>query len=319
MLRNVSNAQVESCRMSGSNFGMVLYNVTASRVILNNVSDNPGGGGIQLITVRNSTVADNLISRNDDLGGNFNNLELLSSHWNLVTNNRILESGCDGIYTCLSTNNMIARNLVRNVTSDSLIWIAHGSEKNIIENNTLENSTCALGCWALAIYGSPTPGEKVRWNVVRNNTVRTSYYGIDLHNADYNDVESNNFTGNVYGVAITRFSSYNNITRNRIEGGGSGAAIGEINPAVGNTFTHNYVAANNLIGVRLEAVASGTQVHHNTFVGNNGTGGQATDNGAGNFWNTSSLRAAAAEGNRWSDYSPTCQDTSPADGICDIP
>jgi parallel beta-helix repeat protein len=146
---------------------------------------------------------------------------------------------------------------------------------------------------------------------LHSNTCQLNQVGIKVTEGGGYVVEGNSLSENAqYGMHLDSSNcriAYNTITDNMVYGihvwGG-----------YGNEVVNNLIAHNSNYGIFVNAYASENCICNNTFVGNNGSGIQAYDDGSNNRWNISGT--PHGYGNYWSDW--TSPDSEP-DGIVDYP
>jgi len=160
---------------------------------------------------------------------------------------------------------------------------------------------------------------KSSFNIITGN----SFWVIFLDNANSNTV-SNNTCGEIKLGFANQTSSYNVISRNKIEAGTRGLYGIEIRSGSNNVFYDNnisnclgpiYTGGYKGYGVaftgELGEIAQNNTFYHNNFVNNNKhVDIYKADSVIGNFWDN------GEEGNYWDDYNGT---DSNRDGIGDTP
>ncbi len=193
----------------------------------------------------------------------------------------------------------------------------------VINNNSIMNNTNG------GILLKETEGGAIEDNIFSGNT-----FGLSLWNASYNQLMRNRADHNYYGILVTSWSSYNNITDNLVTdnsrseimaGFGIGLSLQEnssYNILMRNTARGNYNGLEVSKGCQFNAVyynnASGNkhgirmnENRNNLIFGNNFYNNDinAYENTSLNIWNTTT-------GNYYSDYRGKDEN---GDGIGDQP
>lgn len=281
------------------------------------------------IRSNNCTISDNII-----LNNGCNGITIWSSRDNTVFNNIVSSNMFYGILLRYSSNNNTISN--NNVSSNKYCGIyLHYSV-----NNTIVENRVTLGDYdGIDVFFSNN-------NIIANNIVsETGYNGIEIQNSDNNTISlntvsysakkgiwfeassSNHISGNninsnnLSGLWFEDYCQNNTIINNNIVNHGNWGGI-----RAWNDFSYNLISNNNISinswGLHLNS--SGTnpcinnQIYHNNFIDN---ANQAYDDGTNNLWDN----GYPSGGNYWSDYtgvdfnSTPTQDVPPPDGIGDTP
>jgi len=201
----------------------------------------------------------------------------------------------------------------------------------IIRNCKIHDSFYMKGCVELF------KTDHVR---LEKNSIQNGYYGAFLWYSmrttfTLSDI-SNNICGINFSYSFTNTITHNNITYN----GQNGVDLftASTNVFVGNSISYNFhglsiinstaasITYNNFTynshyGVIIFSSSKKNTIILNNFISNNGGGTQAYDDTPSGFnqnrWNTQGTPPPPNHGNHWSDW--TSPDTSPKDGIVDMP
>ncbi len=199
------------------------------------------------------------------------------------------------------------------------------------QHNLLVNNSCILNDYGIKLYESNDNSIKnnicdsnnfdgifLNWNCEDNQIYNNDCYfnehnGIMLHNSNSNIIHNNSCSFNSEdGVSINYHSNANIIKNNScIKNGYIGIVVGGSDY---NKISFNTLINNTNWGVylgRYQGLDSvNNEVHHNNFIDNNWSRGQAYDYGINNKWNTTT------QGNYWSDLLEPDEDS---DGVVDKP
>ena len=145
----------------------------------------------------------------------------------------------------------------------------------------------------------------INYNVKGGVSIQGSSRDGVVGEIDCNDILMNN----AFGIKISSLAAMGLFIRNYnfIEEHSIGILI-ENQPNLPSRIIRNYIKDSLIVGILLNvtsSLAGNQQVEYNDFVNNTL---QAYDSALNTF-----------QYNYWNDYSPTCVDTNPADGWCDIP
>ena len=236
--------------------------------------------GIELGEVNNVSVRNNIVTNNDRFGikvWRSNDCEIKG---NTVDGTRAIEGFAAGIFLEESqgidiNGNTVTENAARGI-------LLQRSHNNVVGGNTVSGTTLPDG----ETWGGH--GIELPWsnsNHVHSNTVvDNDGIGIVMNGASYNIVENNTVIGNglaggqgSWGInihsfwedGVLRLAQGNQVLRNTIsDTAGGGLVIGSAidNIVEENTITNNEVGI--VIGVSVDAPASGNIVRSNTIDGN---------------------------------------------------
>jgi parallel beta-helix repeat protein len=214
----------------------------------------------------------------------FNSGINITSDWNIIKNNNIIENRGVGIRLYYSNYNIIENNTFKD-NAYQHIHLANECNNNTINNNTLtasENRPIICdGIWLSNSYN----------NLILNNEITrlNLNVGISLYKkSSYNVIKKNIIHNNPTDedaniIQITQFSNFNLIIENQIK-------------------------SNKGDGIQMSSGAQGNIIYHNNFINNtlNACGGRD------NIWDN----GYPAGGNYWDDYNGIDSD---GDGIGDTP
>ncbi len=210
--------------------GITFNNVSNSRLINNNCSNNDYGIYLDTECINNS-ISGNTANNNEDYG-----IYLYGfCNYNTISNNIANENGYAGLsleYECYY--NTISGNAVNSSTSQG-IYFYDDCSYNTISNNF--------------VNGSGEEGISLHWyssnNTIVDNTANyNEQIGIELYDYCENNTVSNNvvsFNG-LNGIGIYDFSNYNTLTENLLFNNTYGVYIdnGDNNSIYENFFSKNF-------------------------------------------------------------------------------
>ena len=223
---------------------------------------------------------------------------------------------------------------------------------SILKSKDILVSGCTMtNCKKYGLYVESSSGVSLNNNSIVNNTnggillkasedctafdnaLTKNTFGLALWNASFNQVRRNRVDHNYYGILITAWSNYNNITDNQAKdnknsdiatGFGIGISLQEnssYNMLLRNTATGNFNGLEVSKGCQFNAVYDNNasenkhgirlnENRNNLIIGNNFVRNEinAYENASQNTWNNTSI------GNYYSDYSGKDRD---GDGIGD--
>ena len=243
-----------NCNISGNNIadnynGVYLYGSSDNIVSRNNVTGNDYDG----ISLQHSSKND--ISGNN-MADNYNGVYFYESSDNTISRNNITENKLNGVYLSASSGNIVSRNNIIRNTYDG-ICIQYSSKNGISKNDMANNLN------GVYFYESSD-------NTISQNNMANSVNGVYLYGSSDNIVSRNNITGNTYdGIYFFRYSDCNMIFENNI--------------------------ANNLNGIYPYRSSHNT-IFHNNFINN--TNQVLLRPGDANAWDD----GVPSGGNYWSNY-----------------
>lgn len=309
------------------------YNEFISNKVLNNKN------GIFLnITVAgdNSNQRYNLI-KNNTISGNGNGIYLYSSPYdysfkeynkiysNYIKNNNIgINLYSNSNYHSFIQNNDIYSNIITN-NVDGILFYARAlsiSYRSYLQKNEIYSNVISSNTGNGINFILVNPGTCSASNLY-NNTIESNLNGIKFSNINNHFISKSTFWNNKQdgllfdqssynylrynlisnsggsGINLTSASSFNRIENNNITyNGWSGIYI--TGSSDRNLITRNDISINYGVGVNI-TTASSNKIHHNNFKWNTQN---AYDNTIGqNNWDD------GAEGNCWSDYAGTDDDS----------
>jgi len=149
-----------------------------------------------LLAYTNETVVFNVTATLNERG-----IYLICSHNNMLIDNQVFENEWSGISLIASTNNYLARNLLKDQTfgislshADTVIPNLY-SDRNFIEGNTMTNN----------YYGVSI--QRACNNQIIQNIFEKNDFGVILEDAEGNVFRKNAFSSNLYGI---KFDNSNN-------------------------------------------------------------------------------------------------------------
>lgn len=173
-----------------------------------------------------NTLSKNIVSNNGRMG------ILMGSYAynNIVTNNKSIQNGSDGIAVNGKANTLTA-NLASNNYGAGIhlgSFVASSGSKNTVTANTVSDNK----------YGILLEGNE---NNVSGSTILYNEYGIVIWGSQYNTVSNNTAIGNDYGIYFTQYSYNNTIFSNRVETNyyGMGIFLSNNNVIYNNDFINN--------------------------------------------------------------------------------
>lgn len=180
-----------------------VFHITSNNVIIRGFkitgTHGPAKAGIYLDEVEECTIANNILSNNE------NGIGLVSSSNNILTNNTIGTNNFDGVFLERSNNNVL-----RNNTIYSNMWngvVLEASNNNKFSNNII-NSNRLNG---ISFINSNN-------NEINNNTISSNgQNGISLDMSSNNTLNDNLLINNSEGIEAdyTENHIYNNHISNR--------------------------------------------------------------------------------------------------------
>ena len=207
-----------------------------------------------------------------------------------------------------STNCTVIGNSCSN-NSEAGILVVH-MKKCAFVNNTCRNNT-----WGISIGGVAYDNE------ITNNEFTGGSLGIMLLTANDNDLIGNNCSSCSWAGILLEMSNGNNIVNNSCSRNLNGIYLynaswqGACND---NMIQLNRISSNTNFGIMIGDGNANNRIWNNSLAGNHGSGpayesdhAQASDNGTGNWWNSSD-----GYGNYWSEWTAPDLD---ANGIVDVP
>jgi len=276
-----SNNNLTDNTCNSSDYGIVLTASTSNNNLTDNTCNSNDVYGIVLSTSSNNNLTDNTCNSNDVYGMYLES----SSNNNILFNNTCSNNlGQGGMRLNSSDGNTISNNTILNNMGDGISNVY--SDGTIISGNTCSsNITAAGGICIYYCYG----------NIISNNNCSSNNnLGIQLYTSSGNTISGNNCSDNLGSGGIFLY-------------GGSGHSNDN------NNISRNRVFNNIGYGVQINTGSgSNNMIWNNTFIGNNGVGVQAYDDGTNNRWNTSG--SPHGYGNYWDDLTTPDNDF---DGIVD--
>ena len=291
------------------------------------------GDGIQLVFVTDSALIGNAAYRTSAVYTE-HGIFLYRSTGNTIENNLLQNNRLAGIQLSLASNNDLVGNYIW--ANDTGIRLIASDENRIAENDLLANPG------AILLDGGSNA------NVVVGNMIRSEDYtsqGITLETATANRIESNGLTGCEIGIMVSSAAANNEIVTNTIVSGAYGISLsGSYNRISGNLITQqtrdilfpetygaSVTRGNTVIGNTFadsgHFLYTNLDSYGNAFSGNlflgvaaqgmvsdNGTENEWTIDGVGNYWGTTPVDDADADGigdTPITVYPSTALDSSP--------
>jgi len=145
-------------------------------------------------------------------------IKLENSSYNIFSKSFLLNCS-KGIYFDSSSNNIIAKNIIEDITEGAIYFVSTSdSNYNIIESNIICNLTGTVTTGAVRLHGN--------YNIFLANHITSSKIGGVLIEGDYNLLYSNLLNGlENFGVNLSS-STYNLLSSNHIHLGSSNSAYG---------------------------------------------------------------------------------------------
>lgn len=178
-------------------------------------------------------------------------------------------------------------------------------------NGTLNNNVCSNNNNGIFLTDS-------NGNTLINNSCSNGDCGIRISGSSDCTLSNNSCSNTNVGMRIEFSSNNNTLTDNNCSNNGIGVCLEYTSE--NNTLDRNTCWSNTGFGLSVTYTDSiNNKIWNNTFYRNNGAGDtydlghvQASDSGAGNWWNSTD-----GYGNWWSDWQSP--DTVPPYGIVDLP
>ena len=343
-LENVNNGTLtnNNC-LNNLRYGISLLNDCNNNTISGNTASDNGRSGIYL-------KGDNGKCHNNTISGNTanNNIQygiylIYNCDYNNITGNTANDNEI-GIYLDGQDGATCYKNIISGNTANGNIWAGIYLIWDCDYNTILGNTANLNNYGIILLYGD---NNKITGNTandnhdegfflqscdkndITENTANNNYYGMDLNNCNNNDITGNTACSNT-GVGIFFYDNcHNDITENTANDNDYGIyfdgdcdnntilgnhAFNNTNEGISlvdlcdiNTITEN-VLYNNTIGIHVESNNNNNSIYKNFFLEN---GIHAIDDGTDNNWNSTTI------GNYWDNW--TSPDTSPLDGIVDVP
>lgn len=279
-----------------------------SYVISNTINSNGAylnGSGIDIISSQSDLILNHTFGTS--------NISGTSAEIDYIVSNDLIANRLDGVSSkSIASNNILHNNPIYGAGIAQLVYTNY-----ITHNGRYGISSIADD------RASFSTGVAAYQNVVSNNSLEgIKFIGYDnssLYKEVYLDIKCNdiisNGAGNSNGIQISKFNTSSIIisAQNIIEANKIGILIENILslfPA-GHLITENYIGFND-IGLKFNQTNNifyvGLGLGYNSSNDFDQNNLQAFDAGLNSFTH-----------NWWSDYSPGCIDSSPANGFCDVP
>ncbi len=319
--------------------GLELY-ISDENTIDRNVFSENWGNGIQMQFSSFNNITNNEINTNWDNGVFVN-----YSNSNNLIDNIIQDNWWDGILMDYSEYNSFIGNSVDlnwddgfqannsnfiNILNSTFLsnWynglvIDNSYGYNIINNNISLNNDGIHSYYADYLYiinntfmDNWDDGISLNYSwydVISGNLISGNGYGLFLnYRSAYNWIDNNTVTGNVYGMLVLKECWTSIIENNTITANGMGIYLADDIDFF--TIRFNHLLYNQYYGVVIaDNESEGNLIHHNNFIGNNGSSYQAYDDGIGTIWDN------GAEGNFWSNYTALYPQATHNGVVWDIP
>ncbi len=158
-----------SANVSNSNTSASGFSVNASSNVFTGNTANGNDTGFTFDSYDQNQMTGNLIDSNAT-----NGIVLLYSYGNIISDNRISNTGSEGIYITgsagsVSNNNTITDNKVENsggATLNNGIYVAGtDADNNIITNNEITDTSCSTNCYAINLTVSTIDNTYLSGNV----------------------------------------------------------------------------------------------------------------------------------------------------------
>jgi parallel beta-helix repeat protein len=298
ILANCTDFLVEGQILNGSSAGIILGFCT-NGTVRNNICDSNCIEGIHLCSSDDNTMVNNTCRMNSQ------GIQLYSSKRNTLTRNDCTFNSDGILLTSSYDNNLVSNNCSLNVNGIRLL------NDN---NNTLSDNNCSSNV-NFGIYSYSSRDDAL----INNFCTSNGYEGVELSSSEHNTLTSNDCSfNNNDGIELWDSSNNTLVSNNCSSNSDYGILLDSTN--MDNEIHDNLICYNVGYGVYITvSYSSSNRLWNNTFAGNNGAGStydpnrvQANDDGTDNWWNSSD-----GIGNFWSDW--TTPDTSPPDGIVDLP
>ena len=280
---------IQDCLIYNSDTGIYLQDVSNSRLINNNCSNNDNG--IDLDTISNNTISGNTANGNANEG-----ITLYESDNNTISGNTANDNDYEGIEISYCDYNNITGNTANGNTAYG-IYIQDDCSDNTISGNTANDN----GYSGIYLYESNK-------NTISGNTANyNDEEGIYLYESNNNTISGNTANYNdAEGIYLDHYCSNNTISGNTANDNDyEGILLDsycDYNDIIDN------ILYNNTLGILIDSSCDNNSIYKNFFLEN---GKHAEDDGTDNKWNSTSI------GNYWDNW--TSPDVSPNDGIVDDP
>ncbi|MCI0497534.1 MAG: right-handed parallel beta-helix repeat-containing protein, partial [Thermoplasmata archaeon] len=298
------------------------FNVTADDVLISGFNVTSCNHGIVFRGMTNGTVRFCEIVDNDHYGVHTNDTSMIS-----ISNNFIF-GNVDGIHLYDTDIVMIMFNWIENNTKrggmneyndgirgNDLVTNVTIMYNDIVRNNFAIDldSDAGTGFWDItAIHNTlywqsynAVWSENLNDTVFGYNRVYLNGEGVFLLHCKGTALIGNDISNNT-GQGIEVYGGWAIISNNTICWNGLGIQLFMAHSSV---VVFNEIFNNSGYGVQVD-MASGVEIHHNNFYGNNGSGPQGYDDTGSNSWDNGTA------GNFWDDYAGPDRN---ADGIGDWP
>jgi len=316
----IENLTIDAKNMTN---GIHIVDSNASFIITNctifNATEVLYDAGIRFDNVTNGIIYKNNLSANNEIGIYLNN-----SYYNLI-----YENGINHTDYAIILENSNYNNITKNIVNENDWYGVYLDNSNFttIDNNTADrNIASGFGNGFYIKYSYNT-------TITNNNMIGNKWFGMTLIDCDNSTVIGNIIKDTIdYDGIVIQRSNYTLLRDNDLSDNGQYGLRCQINHD--NIYEYNRIANNGQDGIQFRSNSNNNIVRWNNITNNQEYGiqissigaptanlfymnnlsgnvlGDAIDEIAGNFWNTSSI------GNFYSDYGGSDNNN---DGIGDTP
>jgi len=179
-----SDTSVSGFTMNGSSTEIILQVASLGEniYITNNLMQGGGYGIVLGLTSNKVTITNNTITSNMYIG-----IQLQTSTYNLIKENRIENNGAQGIeISQISHHNSILNNTIINNGKEGILVNGLTSTENTIEGNNISNNQIGIR------FSGGTSANKI----IGNNIEESIMEGVLFQSSSENTIEMNNFIDN---------------------------------------------------------------------------------------------------------------------------